>query len=86
MSDKVMVTIHAPEGVPTLQGVMRQYGLSPQEIDSQYGVIEIDPTDHAYSVLIDAHAAARIQPGFRKGTEGPFSNPKIGHFGLPGSE
>lgn len=74
---KVMLTIRAPQGVPTVQEIVERYGLQPDEIDEQFGVIAIDPDDHAYTILIEPSAAQKIQPDEKWAISGPFSNPKI---------
>ena len=80
---KVMVTIRAPERPPTLDELVERYDLGPDDIDREFGVVEIDPDDHLYTVLVTESAAARIEPGDGWETEGPFSNPRIEPFGPP---
>lgn len=80
---KVMVTIRAAEGRPALDDVVERYGLAPEEIDQDFGVVEIDPDDHLYVVLVTPEAAARIEPGDGWDTSGPYSNPRIEPFGPP---
>lgn len=82
MANKVMMTFTYPGGTPTVQDVMRKYGLQAEEMDASFGVIEIDPEDHLYSMMIDSAAAERIQPGSGGELKGPFSNPRIEPFGL----
>lgn len=80
---KVMMTIHAPEGSPTMQQIVSRYGLQPGEIDDEFGIVEIDPTDHSYTILVEPSAAKKIQPDGKWNTSGPFSNPKIEPFWPP---
>ncbi len=80
---KVMVTIRAAEGQPALSDVVERYGLQPDDIDPEFGVVEIDPEDHLYVILVTAEAAARIEPGDGWDTAGPYSNPRIEPFGPP---
>ncbi|GJL56100.1 MAG: hypothetical protein NPIRA02_32320 [Nitrospirales bacterium] len=83
---KVLVTISWEKGVPTLKDVCKKYGLKLEEIDQEYGIIEIDPQDNLYSILVDHEAAQRINPQFTQddtGIKGPFSNPPIEPFGPP---
>lgn len=80
---KVMMTIRAPDGAPTVQEIINRYGLKPGEIDDEYGVIEIDPDDHAYTILVEREAAQKIQPGGNWEVSGPYSNPKIEPFWPP---
>ena len=81
---KVMFNVHWPEGHPTVGQICQKYGLSPQDLDDQFGVIEVDPAEHVYTILVDESAAARLEPDRAdRGLEGPFSNPKIEPFGPP---
>ena len=80
---KVMVTIQAVEGPPELGEVIERYGLAPEDIDPDFGVVEIDPDDHLYVVLVTPEAATRIGPDDGWNTAGPFSNPRIEPFGPP---
>ena len=80
---KVMVTIHGPDTPPTIADVRDRYGLSQDEIDASFGVVEIDPDEQVYTVLVEEEAAAKIQSNDEWRTEGPFSNPRIEPFGPP---
>ncbi len=83
---KVMVTIQAPEAAPTIDEICARYGLSEDEIDLGFGVVEIDPQDHLYTVLVEESAAGKIVPSDDWNVEGPFSNPRIAPFGPPEPE
>lgn len=72
-----MMTIRAPEGAPSLEQVRARYGLGPEEIDESFGVVEVDPEDHTYTILVEESAASKVTPGSDWNTEGPFSNPVI---------
>ncbi len=80
---KVMVTIQAPEGPPSLEAVIERYQLGPDDIDSDFGVVEIDPDDDLYVILVEPDAATRIKPAECWDTAGPYSNPRIAPFGPP---
>ena len=81
---KVMFNVRWPEGHPTAEQVCQKYGLSPEDVDDQFGVIEVDPAEHVYTILVDEAAAARLDPDRANGRlEGPFSNPKIEPCGPP---
>lgn len=82
MPNKVMMTFTFPNGTPTLSDVIRFYNLRREDLDERYGVIEIDPEDHLFSVMVDSSVANRLQPGSDANWQGPFSNPKIEPFGL----
>lgn len=83
---KVMMTIHASQGTPTLQEVMSKYGLSTDEIDPQFGVVPIDPEKNDYTILVEQSAVHRIDPTEEWDVSGPYSNPKIETFDLPHSK
>jgi len=85
---KVLYTVRWPNGAPTIEQICGKYGFSPGELDGQFGVVEIDPQDHLYSILVDDAAVARVEPGWASrgdedGLAGPFSNPVIEPFGPP---
>jgi len=82
---KVMVTIQAPDNPPTIADLRRQYKLNEDEIDTSFGVVEVDPTEHVYTVLVEEGAAAKIQPNEMWTVRGPYSNPRIQPFGPPES-
>ena len=83
---KVMVTIRADDEPPTLDEVVERYQLGPDDIDTDFGIVEVDPDDRLHVVLVSEAAAARIQPGDGWVTEGPFANPRIEPFGPPEAE
>jgi hypothetical protein len=83
---KVMVTIQSPEGRPSLEAVIERYRLGPDDIDPDFGVVEIDPDDHLYVILVEPDAATRIKPADGWDTAGPYSNPRIAPFGPPEAE
>jgi hypothetical protein len=76
---KVMLTIRA-DRAPTLEEVRRKYGLGPEDVDAEFGVIPVDPERHAYTILIDADSASRVFSDDRWTIEGPFANPRIAPF------
>jgi hypothetical protein len=79
---KVMMSFDSPTA-PTVDEVKRRFGLRDDDLDATFGVIEVDPKTHTYTILVDEAAAARIasRPDW-KGS-GPYSNPKIAPFGPP---
>jgi len=80
---KIMVTIRTPQAAPTISEIMTRYGLIESEIDKKFGVIEIDPDQHAYTILVDEAAAGKIASAGDWTVEGVFSNPAIAAFGRP---
>lgn len=79
---KVMVNLSGLERAPTLAEVQSRYGLSSDDLDAEFGVIEVDPQEHVYTVLVDERAAAKITGGSATAS-GPFANPPIQPFGPP---
>lgn len=82
---KIMMTIHAPQGSPTLQEVIQRYAIEPDEIDSQFGVVPTDPDRNEYTILIEQSAANKVSPNQDWDVSGPYSNPIIETFDLPKS-
>jgi hypothetical protein len=80
----VMVTLRLPPEQATLEEVRRLLGLSPEEVDPAFGVVNISPAEHLYTILVDEAAAARIANA--DPVEGVFSNPRIEPFGPPEGE
>jgi hypothetical protein len=80
---KVMLTIQRQEGPPQLEEIQIKYGLTDDEIDPQFGVVEIDPVDGTYTILVEETAAAKISDSEGWKVQGPYSNPRIEPFGPP---
>lgn len=80
---KVMVNLSGLSAPPTLAEIQAQYGLSAHDLDDQFGVIEVDPQEHIYTVLVDEQAAARITGQMAGPRPTAFSNPPIEPFGPP---
>ena len=76
-----MLTVPLDPGEATLEGAARKLGLEEHELDSGFGVVEIDPATRRYTVLVDERAAERASRV--PGVEGPYSNPRIEPFGPP---
>jgi hypothetical protein len=72
---------------PSVDEVRRLFNLNLDEIDTQFGVIAIDPAEGVYTVLVAATASERVKAVLatrpRDPVEGLFANPKIEPFGLP---
>lgn len=82
---KVMMTIQCRQPAPDLEAVKQQWGLSNDEIDLDFGVVEIDPSDGTCAVLVDELAASKISGTDDWSVGGPYSNPRIEPFGPPES-
>ena len=80
---KVMMTIQSPGKKPNLESVKQRYGLAADEIDPEFGVVEIDPADGTYTVLVDERAASKLGSDADWTVRGPYANPRIEPFGPP---
>ncbi len=80
---KVMMTIQSRGGPPTIEALRARYGLTAEEIDPEFGVVEIDPSDGTYTVLVESTAVHKIEDSGEWTVQGPFANPKIEPFGPP---
>jgi hypothetical protein len=78
---KVMVTLRLAPEQAKLPEVRRLLGLAPEEVDPAFGVVNISPAEHLYTILVEEAAAARV--GDADQVEGVFSNPRIEPFGPP---
>lgn len=76
---KMLYSINWSGKKPTLEQVAKKFGFEKKDIDEEFGVVEIDPQDNLYSILVEETA---IAPKDEKNIKGPFSNPKIEPFGL----
>jgi hypothetical protein len=84
---KIMVSFEVVGAAPTVDELKERFGLSDEEIDASFGVVEIDPETYTYTILVEASAVEKVQPGGSiSNVEGPFSNPRIEPFGPPEEE
>lgn len=77
----VMVTLRLAPEQATLEEVRRLLGLAAEEVDPAFGVVNISPAEHLYTILVDEAAAARV--GDSELVEGVYGNPRIEPFGPP---
>ena len=82
---KVMMNVRSMRA-PTLAELQQKFGLKDAEIDKDFGVVEIDPDDHLYTIRVDDTAAKKVNSDFEVSTQGPFSDPIISPFGPPQSK
>jgi hypothetical protein len=73
-----MVTFHSDKSL-SIDQVRERFGLSEDEIDREFGVIEIDPADGTFAIMIADDGINRNADSFG----GPFSDPPISPFGPP---
>jgi hypothetical protein len=76
---KVMVTLTLDPRQASLDEVRRLLGLSEAEVDAGFGVVNISPRGHLYTILVDEAAAARVQDA--DAVEGVYGNPRVEPFG-----
>jgi hypothetical protein len=81
---RVMVTLRLDPEQASLDEVGRLLGLAPDEVDPAFGVVNISPAEHLYTILVDDAAASRIAGA--EPVEGVYGNPRIEPFGPPGEE
>jgi hypothetical protein len=78
-----MLTLQLDPTEASEEHVRRKLELDDGALDPEFGVVEIDPAEHKYAVLVDEDVAERVQGAPQ--VEGPFSNPRIEPFGPPQS-
>ena len=69
----VMLTLRLDPASATLHSVKATLRLEDTEVDTSFGLVQLD--DDLYTVLVSPAAAERVQG--RPGVEGLFSNPPI---------
>lgn len=76
-----MLTLKLHPEDATLSQICQRLNLSATEVDSEFGVVNIDPKRNLYTILVEEEAARRVSTAPE--VKGPFSNPKIETFGPP---
>jgi hypothetical protein len=71
----VMVSLQLDPERASLEEVRRLLGLREDEVDSRFGVVNIDPNEHLYTILVEQEAAERVRNAAP--VRGVFSNPRI---------
>ena len=82
---KLMITLQIAGKAPTIDDIQTRYGLTDDEIDKSFGVVEIDPEDSLYTILVEETAVAKVKPSEEIDVKGPYANPRIAPFGPPES-
>jgi hypothetical protein len=80
---KLMLTVKLDPSHATPSDASERLGLAEDELDADFGVVNVDPEQDLYAVLVDEETAARLSGD--PGVEGPFANPPIEPFGPPQS-
>jgi hypothetical protein len=78
---RVMVTLRLDPEQASLPEVRRLLGLAEDEVDPTFGVVNISPAEHLYTILADEAAAERVAGA--PAVEGVFGNPRIEPYGPP---
>jgi hypothetical protein len=78
---KVMVTLKLDPKQASLAQVRRLLGLAADEVDRGFGVVNISPREHLYTILVEEAAAARVRDAAP--VQGVYANPRIEPFGPP---
>jgi len=78
---KEMLTLQLRPGEATLSSVCRKLNLRSEDVDHEFGVVNIDPQKNLYAILVEPAAAQKASA--EPGVAGPFSNPRIETFGPP---
>lgn len=76
---EVMLTIVREGETPSLESVAQMLHVPKAALNAEFGVVLIDPSDTKYAVLIDESYASNVSG---PNVKGPFSNPRIAHYGL----
>jgi hypothetical protein len=71
----VMVSLRLDPERASLEDVRRLLGLREDEVDPRFGVVNIDPNEHLYTILVEQEAAERVRNAAP--VRGVFSNPRI---------
>lgn len=70
---------------PTLADLFEKFAIHEDEIDSEFGIVEIDPEKSLYSILVNVEVAQRLS-GYDGLLKGPYSNPRIAPMDLKEEE
>ncbi|MFF3437496.1 hypothetical protein [Streptosporangium sp. NPDC002721] len=74
----LLITVRLPPDA-TLAQAMRRLELPEEDVDTDYGLVLIDPDQGLYGLRVSETAARRVAPA----GEGPYSDPRIEPYGPP---
>jgi hypothetical protein len=77
--EKTLYTVKLAASEATIEGARAKLALRPEQIDPSFGVVNVDPDNDLYAVMIDSSVVD--ESSRNKDLSGPFSNPKIETFG-----
>ncbi|MEV0755925.1 hypothetical protein [Streptosporangium sp. NPDC050280] len=75
----LLITVRLPPDA-TLAQAMRHLKLPEDDVDTDYGLVLIDPDQGLYGLRVSEAAARRVDP---KAGGGPYSDPRIEPYGPP---
>jgi hypothetical protein len=86
--DKLILQFrHSGSATPSVDEVARIFGIKPEDLDSDYGVIATDPSARLYTVLVNTSTEPKIKAALAQRPkypdEGLFGNPRVEGFDLP---
>jgi len=76
-----LMTVTLPQGAPSLAAAAERLGVAPQDLDTTFGVVPIDPDKGVYAVQVRSDRLPKNLRQSGEGFQGPWSNPRIAPFG-----
>jgi len=70
-----MITLQLQPEQASLEVILGLLGLAEDEVDQRFGVVNINPSEHLYTILVEEEAAERVRDAGP--VRGVFSKPKI---------
>lgn len=82
----VMIQFRHTGPQPSPHDIAARFGIKPDEIDADFGVIATDAAEGLYTILVDEDVRERVMRHLSAQSEndpavGDFSNPRIEPFG-----
>ena len=76
-----LLQFHHPGAPPSLADVLAIFGLDPDDVDAEFGVVATDPQAGIFTVRIEDHALDKARVALtarpRHPAEGLFGDPRI---------